>query len=108
MNHLSIDQWINLVASLLAFLACATFAVTYHRKAPWWRSEVGRNLMMFAAAVGVLCLYTVLVSPWPDGRLAMALRAVRIVTVLAIAALMIQRTRMLLKAQREHHDHTEA
>lgn len=107
MNNLTVDQWANLAASLLAFLACAGFAITYHLRATWWRSEVGRNLMEFATAVGLLCAYTVLVSLWPDGRLAVALRAARILIVLAIAALMLQRTRILLRAQREHHDRTE-
>ncbi|MFI9598955.1 hypothetical protein ACIHCX_03570 [Streptomyces sp. NPDC052043] len=106
MRQLAADQWINVGASTLAFLACATFAATYHLRATWWRSEVGRNLMAFATAVGLLCAYTVFVSLWPDGRLATVLRAVRTVIVLAIGALMLQRTRMLLRAQREHHDKT--
>ncbi|MFJ6559992.1 hypothetical protein ACIQMV_08935 [Streptomyces sp. NPDC091412] len=100
--NLSIDQWINFAASALGFAACAGFAITYHLKATWWRSEVGCNLMAFASAVGLLCAYTVLVNLWPDGPLAVVLRAIRILTVLAIAALMVQRTRLLLKAQREH------
>src|ERR1044072_2661062 len=102
MRDISVDQWVNVIASTLAFIACAVFMVTYHVKAPWWRSDIGRNLMAFAAAVGLLCAYTVLVSLFPDGCFAIVMRGVRTLTVLAIASLMVQRTRLLLKAQREH------
>jgi hypothetical protein len=105
MRDLSVDQWINIAASTLAAIACAVFIGAYHAKAPWWRSDIGRNLMSFAGAVGLLCAYTVLVSFFPDGCFAIVMRGVRTITVLAIATLMIQRTRLLLKAQREHqHD----
>lgn len=104
MRDLTVDQWINVGASTLAALACAVFMVTYHAKATWWRSDIGRNLIAFAAAVGLLCVYTVLVSLFPDGCFAIVMRGVRTATVLAISALMIQRTRLLLKVQREHHD----
>ena len=103
MSDLSVDQWINVAGSAVAALACITFAVIYHLKASWWRSDIGRNLMAFAGAVGLLCTYTVLVSLWPDGCFAIVMRAVRTATVLAIGLLMLQRTRMFLQAQRDHH-----
>jgi cell division protein FtsW (lipid II flippase) len=96
-----VDQWINIGASTLATIACLVFIASYHAKAPWWRSDIGRNLMSFAAAVGLFCTYTVLVSLWPDGCFAVVMRGVRTVAVLAIATLMVQRTRLLLQAQRE-------
>jgi hypothetical protein len=102
MTDLSIDQWFNVVASMLAVAACVGFVVAYHLHAPWWRSGVGRNLVGFAAAVGMLCLYTVLVTVWPDGCFIIVARSVRTAVLLAVAALMVQRTRMLLKAQQEH------
>ncbi|WP_428956241.1 putative phage holin [Streptomyces sp. cg35] len=102
MRDITVDQWINIGGSTIAAIACLVFMVSYHAKATWWRGEIGRNLMLFAAAVGLLCTYTVLISFWPDGCFAIVMRGVRTVTVLAIATLMIQRTRLLLKAQREH------
>ncbi|WP_333742713.1 hypothetical protein [Streptomyces ardesiacus] len=102
MNTWGIDQWVNVAASMLAFTACAGFAATYHLRATWWRSEVGRNLMFFAAAVGLLCLYTVLVMVWPDGCFVFVARTLRTLLLLAVAALMLQRTRMMIKAQREY------
>lgn len=104
MRDLTIDQWINVAGSALAAIVCAAFIIAYSRLAPWWASEIGRNLVGFAAAVGLLCIYTVLVSLFPDGCFAITMRAVRTATLLAISALMIQRIRLLLNAQREHDD----
>lgn len=100
MNDLGPDQLINVIMSALAFLACAIFAAVYHAKAPWWRSTTGWNLMGFAGAVGILCLYTVLITIWPNGCGAAALRGVRIAVLFAMSILMTQRTRMVIRAQR--------
>lgn len=107
MNNLGVDELVNAAASTLAFAACAGFAVTYHVRATWWRSEVGRNLMSFAVSVGLLCLYTVLATIWQADECILAvLRSLRTVVLLAVAVLMVQRTRLLLKAQRESRDRT--
>jgi hypothetical protein len=105
-RDLTVDQWANVAASLLVSLACAAFIAAYHTRVTWWRSDVGRNLMALAAALGALFLYTVPASLWPDGCLAIVLRWVRVGLALAIAAVMVQRTRLLLRAQREHRDRT--
>ncbi|MET9445466.1 hypothetical protein [Streptomyces sp. NPDC006610] len=105
-SDLSADQWLNSIMSALAFLACATFAVVYHAKAPWWRSTTGWNLMGFAGAVGLLCLYTVLITLWPEGCTAVILRSVRTAVVLAIIILMIQRTAMVIRIQHEPRKRT--
>lgn len=107
MNDLSGDQWVNIAASGLAAITCLTFAAVYHWRATWWRTEVGRNQMAFAVTVAALCIFTVLATVWMgDECVLMALRIWRTVVVLAVAALMVQRTRLLLKAQREHRDRT--
>jgi hypothetical protein len=106
MRDLSVDQWVNVAASMLAVAACTGFVAAYHLHAPWWRSEVGRNLVGFAAAVGLLCLYTVLVTMWPDGCFAIVARSLRTAVLLAVVVLMVQRTRLLLKAQRDHRNRT--
>ncbi|MER6198035.1 hypothetical protein ABT234_11805 [Streptomyces sp. NPDC001586] len=100
MMSLSPDQWVNMAASGVAAAACAGFALVYHLHAPWWRSAVGRNLMLLAGALGGLCLYTVLIIMWPNGCPATVLRGMRTAMVLAIAGLMVQRTRMVIRAQR--------
>lgn len=100
MDHLTIDQWINASSSALAALACLVFAITYHVRASWWRSDVGRNAMLVAAAIGGLCLYTVLITLWPTGCTAIILRSMRTAVLLSITALMIQRTRLVIRAQR--------
>ena len=107
MNDLGVDGWMNAVMSMLGALACAAFAITYHLRATWWRSEVGRNQMAFAITIGLLCLYTVAVTIWEgDECVLMALRSIRILVLLAVAGLMVQRTRLLLRAQQEKHDRT--
>ncbi|WP_055693015.1 putative phage holin [Streptomyces prasinopilosus] len=106
MDGLSIDQWVNATASMLAFAACAGFAAVYHWRATWWRTEVGRNLMGFAVTVGLLCLYTVLVTLWPDGCFVVIARWMRTVLLLAVAALMVQRTRLFIRAQQDHRHRT--
>lgn len=98
-RDLGVYEWVNTIASMIAFLACLAFAAVYHHRAPWWRSAVGRNLMGFAGAVGVLCLYTVLITVWPHGCTAAVLRSVRTAVLLTIAGLMVQRTWMVVRAQ---------
>ncbi|GGU90888.1 hypothetical protein GCM10010275_29830 [Streptomyces litmocidini] len=99
MPDLTVDQWINVGASALAFLTCCVCALVYHLRAPWWKSDVGRNLMLFAGAVGGLCLYTMLITLWPTGCPAVVLRGMRTVVLLAVAALMLQRTLLIVRAQ---------
>jgi hypothetical protein len=107
MNNLGVDGWMNVVMSMLGVLACLGFAVVYHLSASWWISDVGRNQMAFAGAVGALCLYTVLATVWQgDECVLVILRSVRTVVLLAVAGLMVQRTRLLLKIQRESRDRT--
>lgn len=108
MNAIGVDQWVNMAASALAALACLAFVVTYHVKTTWWRSGTGRNLMGLPAAIGALFLYTVLVSLWPDGCFAVVMRGVRTLLAVVISGLMVQRLRILLRAQRESRDRTGA
>ncbi|MBP5918685.1 hypothetical protein F3K34_43665 [Streptomyces sp. LBUM 1486] len=108
MNDLGVDQWVNVAGSTLAFFACATFAVIYHVKAPWWRSQIGRNLMGFAAAIAALFLYTVLITLWPEGCAATVLRSLRTAVACAVVLLMAQRARLVIRAQHppKHQDRT--
>ncbi|NUS25012.1 MAG: hypothetical protein HOV92_12425 [Streptomyces sp.] len=92
-------QLANTAASGLVALCCIAFAVIYHRNAPWRSTPVGRHLMVFTAAIGALAAYTVLVTIWPEGPTATALRYLRTVVLLVIAGLVLQRTHMVLNAQ---------
>ena len=94
------SQLANITASGLVALCCAVFVIVYNRHAPWRSTAVGRHLMTFTIAVGALCLYTVLVTIWPVGIPAIVLRSVRTLLLLFIAALVVQRTHMVLSAQR--------
>ncbi|MFD8199961.1 hypothetical protein [Streptomyces sp. NPDC059701] len=106
MREMSADMWINTIASALATLVCAAFVVIYHVKTSWWRSGTGRNLMGLPAAIGLLFLYTVLITVWPDGCFAVVMRGVRTLLALAITVLIAQRIRILLRAQRESRERT--
>jgi len=102
MSGWTADQWMSVVMSLLAVLVCTAFAAVYHLRATWWRSEVGRNQMSFAATVAALCLYNALGSFMQgDACALLALRIFRTLVLLAVSGLMVQRIRLLLKAQRE-------
>jgi hypothetical protein len=92
-------QVANTAASALVAVAAVGFVVAYALLAPWQRSEVGRHLMMFTAAIGGLGLYTVAITLWPDGAVAAVLRVIRVVLLAAVAALLVQRTRLLIRAQ---------
>lgn len=100
---------VNVVMSGLGAASCAVFAVAYQLMAPWWRSSEGRNLMGSAAAIGTFLAYTVLIWLWPHGWEAATLRGVRVAVIVAIVLLMIQRTELLVRAQRgrsPQHDRT--
>jgi hypothetical protein len=94
-------RWANTAASALVAAAAGGFAAVYAVLAPWRRSEVGRHVMAVTAAIGLLGLYTVLITAWPDGAAATALRVVRVVLLVALAALLVQRTWMVIRAQRD-------
>ena len=95
-------QLANTFASGLVALCCAVFAVVYHRYAPWRSTAVGRHVMTFTLAIGALSAYTVVITIWQEGVPATVFRSVRTLVLLLIAALVIQRTRMVLVAQ--HRD----
>ncbi|MFJ4792469.1 putative phage holin [Kitasatospora purpeofusca] len=94
------DQLANWAASLLLAVASGAAAVVYHRRAPWRRTRIGQHVMTVTVAVGLLGLYTVLVSLWPDGLLATVLRVGRTVLVLVLAVSMVQRVILIADAQR--------
>lgn len=94
------DQVVNATASALVALASTVFMVVYHLRAPWRESAIGRHIMAVAGTIGLLGLYTVAVTLWPDGPLVTPLRVARTALLLAMAGLMVQRTCMVLAAQR--------
>lgn len=95
-------QMANTAASALVAVTAAVCAAVYHLRAPWWESAAGRHIMAFTGAVGLLSLYTVLLTVWwPHGPVAAGLRVTRVVVLVALAALLVQRTRMVIRAQRD-------
>jgi hypothetical protein len=95
-------QVANLAASALVAATAGVAATVYHLRARWWRTPWGRNVMSVTVSVGLLGLYTVLVTlVWPTGPVLAALRVTRTVVLVLLAALLLQRTGLVLDAQRE-------
>lgn len=98
---MSAAEWLNTVVSGIVFVSAAVFVLIYHLNAPWRSTAMGRHLMAFGAAIGGLGAYTVAIAMvGPDGAPAATLRSVRAVLLLWIAGLLVQRTVMVIRAQR--------
>ncbi|NUV54542.1 hypothetical protein G6W51_16820 [Streptomyces coelicolor] len=89
----------NITASGLVATASLAFAVVYHLHAPWRSTPVGRHLMAFTIAIGLLGAYTIAITMWPDGTPATVLRATRTGLLLVIAGLVVQRIHMVITVQ---------
>ena len=74
--------------------------VVYHATAAWRSTRYGWHVMIVTAAIGALGLYTVLITIWPTGAPAAVLRTARTLVMLLMAVQMVQRTRLVLHAQR--------
>ena len=97
---MSVAQILNLAASALVALFAAVFIVTYHVLAPWRRTVMGWHLMLFTGAIGLLGLYTIVVTfTGLDGAPATVLRYARTAVLMLVAALIAQRTWMVWAAQ---------
>ncbi len=88
------------MASGPVVLCTTAFKVTYNRIAPWCRSGLGRVVMAIAGSVDGFAVYTVLITLFPTGPAAVALRIARIVLQVGIAGLMVQQTRILRRMQK--------
>ncbi|MCG6493452.1 hypothetical protein [Kitasatospora sp. A2-31] len=98
---LSPDQLANWAASALLAATSVAAAVTYHLRAPWRRTRIGRHVMTVTVALGLLGAYTVVVSVWPTGPVAACLRIARTVLLVVLAVSMVQRVRLIADAQRQ-------
>lgn len=92
-------QLANIAASGLVALCSVVFAVVYDRHAPWRSTPVGRHIMTFTLAIGALGIYTVAITLWDHGVPAMVFRTGRTLLLVVIAVLLVQRTRMVVRAQ---------
>ena len=101
-------QLANVSASGLIAVTAAVAATVYHLRAAWWRSRWGRNVMGVTISIGLLGLYTVLVGlVWPAGPVTTVLRVGRTVVLVVLAGLLLQRTQLVLDAQRSPPKNTQ-
>ncbi|BFP50040.1 hypothetical protein KCMC57_64080 (plasmid) [Kitasatospora sp. CMC57] len=93
-------QLANLAGSALLLLTAVVAAVVYCAKADWWRSAWGWNVMIVTVSIGLLGLYTLVVTLiWPAGPVTAALRVARTVLQVILSAALVQRTHLMLEAQ---------
>ncbi|MFJ3141748.1 hypothetical protein ACIPJM_04755 [Streptomyces halstedii] len=102
------DQYANLIVSGLVAACATTFVATYWRLAPWRSTSTGWYLMTFAGAIGGLGAYTVVITlVGLDGTTATILRIIRCLLLLTMAGLLIQATRLVLRAQRRTQEEAD-
>lgn len=91
----------NTVVSGVVAGCAAVFMITYHRWAPWRSSAMGWYLMAFAATIGLLATYTVVMTAAGlEGTAAAVLRIIRSCLLLTVAGLLLQGTRVIRHEQR--------
>ncbi|MGW8703305.1 putative phage holin [Streptomyces eurythermus] len=98
---MNVGQWANTGVSGFVALCAIVFIATYHRLAPWRGSRVGWYVMAFAATIGLLAMYTVVITAVGiDGTAANVLRLIRSCLLLTVGGLLIQATRTMIRTQR--------
>jgi hypothetical protein len=95
-------QMFNTVTSALVVFCTAVFIAVYQRAAPWRSTPLGRYLMGLAASIGALGLDTVLITVWPSGVTAEALRTARTVLLLTIVTVMLRLATLVVIAQKDN------
>lgn len=99
-SDLTWSQAANVAVSALVALVAGAFVVVYAVLAPWRTTATGRHVMAVTATIGLFGAYTVAITQWPTGEVAIVLRMARLGIGLALAALLLQRTWMVVRAQR--------
>lgn len=99
-GDLTWSQVANVAVSALIALVAAVFVGVYAALAPWRSTATGRHVMAVTAVIGLFGAYTVAITQWPTGVVAVVLRMVRLGIGLALVALLVQRTWMVVRAQR--------
>ncbi|MBK3572573.1 hypothetical protein JHN63_01790 [Streptomyces sp. MBT65] len=88
-----VAELLNAVVSGLVALCSVAFLAEYTRRARWEAHAVGRYFVIAVATIGLLGLYTVVITFIDlDGTLASVLRVVRSLLLLGIAGLLVQAT----------------
>lgn len=96
----SLLHLIGNAAVLISVVASATFVALYWVSARWWKSEEGWHLMTFTGVIGVAfgwITYRQVISSTPPA--ALSIETPRAVILSALAALLVWRLALLLRAQ---------
>lgn len=68
-------EMINYLASAYASIACIVFVVAYSTLAPWWKTPVGRLIMMLVGALAGLAVLTLAFYTHHDDNIVRLIRA---------------------------------
>lgn len=97
------------IARVVALFGAVVFGATYHLLAPWWRSQVGQNLMTMTGAAALLLVLGTLQTLLAPGRAFtdayFGQSALRLIAFVALGAAFWWRWVLLIRAQVPHrHD----
>ncbi|MGW0795202.1 putative phage holin [Streptomyces sp. NPDC002692] len=96
---MTLAEVINVSVSGLVAGCALLFLVEYTWRARWEETSIGRYFVAAVATVGLLALYTVVITlVGLDGTTATVLRIIRSVLLLGIAGLLLQATRAVRRA----------
>lgn len=82
--------------------AVAVLSVVLHARVPWWRSEMGRHLMIYMAAMAIVLTLSCIRVDISGDTWWFAL--LRLATFTAVPIAMTQRAWLQIKAQRARGD----
>lgn len=103
-----VNLWLGIPA-IAAAVAWTTFVVWYWIRASWWKSQIGQNVMILGAMLSfsfirlALIIWTGPVHTYSTGQVLSGF-----FTYTVAAAIGVQRTYLMEKAQREYNVHDRA
>ncbi|MFJ3794920.1 hypothetical protein ACIPSJ_01390 [Streptomyces sp. NPDC090088] len=89
---MTVAELLNASVSGVVAVCAAAFIAEYTRRARWEDHAVGWYFVAAVATIGLLGLYTVVITIVVDGPVASVLRVVRSLLLLGVAGLLVQAT----------------
>lgn len=66
MREITPDQWVTVITSGFTSVCALVFCAVYILIAPWRQTELGREVLVFRLVLGLLLLYSVVISFVPE------------------------------------------
>ena len=90
---------LSVITNLWSTICALLFVLVYGIMAPWRKSELGRHVMLLCSTLAFIMGFSIVIRMFPDSW-EYTLKAVRQIVVAFVGVLLIQRTRLVIKAQR--------